>query len=408
MYYRQTNLVRKLIEPTFSILLLFTLSVFFHFPTQDYEYFALLFIMAIFSVQYGIYIAFFTFVELFLYSLLIGKVRGDDLLLYFFSASQWFQWAFLLLIGTVIGLTSTSQKERYEDVHMVNDELQKENEQFKHTIQQLNETRITLKARVLESNNHLATMFNMFKVLNHTHPEVVLNEAMNVLKEYFGTQKIAIYTVDDDKKSLRMKLCSERGNTTFLQSIFTDTATPVIKRVLTENKPAYRSKFDTKYAPTLIGPVMVQEKIQYLVFLDEIDFTKVTSQQFELFTWYLRLLGDRLDYASELWLADQSHRVFPGTNIYYQAEFEHLLEIEKERYEELEYPYSYFELQIPRHQLVTVNSILRKQLRDIDIVGYNANTKVIMVLLPGTEEQYLPKVKERVEGAIDDELAVRE
>ncbi len=387
-------------EPTLTLIVLCILSVSFHFPSPAYEYFVLTFIIVLFSVQYGLYIALFTFLEAILASLFIGMQRGDDILLYFFSAAQWMSWGFLLLVGAYIGLMTTSGKERYEDIHMVNRELTRENEQFKRTIDQLNETRMTLKSRVLESNHHFDTMFHMFKALNHTHPELVLNEATHILKQYFGANKIAIYTVDDRLQSLRLKLRSDQNSETFLQSIFVEKASPVIKQTLAENKPCYRTRNDTKYAPTLIGPITVNGKIQYVVFLDEIDFVKVTSQQFELFTWFLRLVGDRLDYASELWLADQANRVFPGTNIYYEVEFEHLLHIEKERFEELGFPYSYFELSIPRHSLVQINATLQKQLREIDMVGYDANRQTLLVLLPGTEEQNLPLVKDRMKHAL--------
>ena len=71
---------------------------------------------------------------------------------------------------------STAQKERYEDVHMINNELKAENKELKYVVKQLDETRITLRSRVLESNNHLSKMYHMFKALNHTHPEIVLDE----------------------------------------------------------------------------------------------------------------------------------------------------------------------------------------------------------------------------------------
>ncbi len=59
-----------------------------------------------------------------------------------------------------------------------------------------------------------------FKALNHTHPEIVLDEGINVLKMYFGAKKIGIYHVDNNKQSLRIKLRAETGKNTLPQSIF--------------------------------------------------------------------------------------------------------------------------------------------------------------------------------------------
>lgn len=106
-------------------------------------------------------------------------------------------------------------KERYEDVHMINNELKAENKELKICCETIDETRITLRSRVLESNNHLSKMYHMFKALNHTHPEIVLDEGINVLK-CISEQKIGIYHVDNNKQSLRIKLRAETGKIPYL------------------------------------------------------------------------------------------------------------------------------------------------------------------------------------------------
>ncbi|HHK5535524.1 TPA: nucleoside-diphosphate sugar epimerase [Bacillus mobilis] len=403
MYYKQSNFFQKMIESTILFIVLFFLSTLTDFLTPTYEYFILLFITLIISSRYGISIALFAFLEAIIYIFMRGIYQGNDVLLYFYSSDDWISWIFLLIISLYCGLMSTSQKERYEDVHIINTELKDENKELKHVIKQLDETRITLRSRVLESNNHLSKMYHMFKALNHTHPEIVLDEGMNVLKMYFGAKKIGIYHVDNNKQSLRIKLRSETGESTLPQSIFVKNTSLVIKNALAHNRPFFRTNEDFQDAPLLVGPVLFQEDVQYIIVLDEIEFSKVTSEQFELFTWYLRWMGDRLQNASSIWLASQEDRTLPNTSIYYQDEFEHLLKIEKKRYETLSYPYSYFEFNAPQDSLQVINSILKNLLRDIDILGYNKDQQKIMVLLPGTKEQFLLPVKERIQNALSSE-----
>ncbi|CKF96730.1 Uncharacterised protein [Streptococcus pneumoniae] len=111
-------------------------------------------------------------------------------------------------------------------------------------------------------------------------------------------------------------------------------------------------------------------------------------------------MGDRLQNASNLWLSSQEDRTFPKTSIYYEDEFEHLLKIEKKRYETLSYPYSYFEFTVPQDSLEMINSILKDHLRDIDIFGYSTTEQKVMILLPGTEEKFLLPVKTRIQNAL--------
>lgn len=79
-------------------------------------------------------------------------------------------------------------------------------------------------------------MYHMFKALNHTHPEIVLDEGINVLK-CISEQKIGIYHVDNNKQSLRIKLRAETGKNTLPQSIFVKNASLVIKNALAHNRP---------------------------------------------------------------------------------------------------------------------------------------------------------------------------
>ncbi|MGG2094330.1 nucleoside-diphosphate sugar epimerase [Bacillus sp. S13(2024)] len=406
MYYQQSNVIRKIIEPTITFIIMAIIFSHLHTPWASYEYLVTMLVVILFSNRYGMNIALFVFLESFLYSILIGIYRGEDVFLYFLSLNHWMNWCVLLIASVSCGLNSTSQKERYQDIHITNIELQKENEELKRTVEQLHETKLTLKSRILESDNHLSTMFHIFKALNHAHPEIVLDEGMNVLKQYFGAQRIGIYYVDDNKHSLRIKLRSEIHPKKLPQSIFVKEASSVIKQALEYNKPFFRTRTDTEDAPLLVGPVSIQEKIQYLIILDDIDFTKVTSQQFELFVWYLRWMSNRLENASDIWLADKASRTFPETDIYYETEFEHLLKIEKERYKILDYPYSYFEFSADQPSLQIINRVLKEHLRDIDIFGYKVEEQKVMVLLPGTEGQFLSIVKDRIMKALKVELVV--
>ncbi|MGF9767801.1 GAF domain-containing protein [Bacillus albus] len=403
MHYKQSNLFMKLIEPTILFIALFVLSILTDFFTSTHEYFIVLFITLIISSRYGISIALFTFLESIIYIFITGIYKGDDVLLYFYSSDDWISWIFLLVISLYCGLMSTSQKERYEDIHMINTELKSENKELKYVIKQLDETRITLRSRVLESNNHLSKMYHMFKALNHTHPEIVLDEGMNVLKTYFGAKKIGIYHVDNSKQSLRIKLRFDTGENTLPQSIFVKNSSSVIKNALAHNRPFFRTKEDFQDAPLLVGPVLFQDNVQYIIILDEIEFSKITSEQFELFTWYLRWMGDRLQNASNIWVSNQEERTFPKTSIYYEDEFEHLLKIEQKRYETLSYPYSYFEFHASQDSLQVINSILKAHLRDIDIFSYSTTHQKIMILLPGTEEKFLLQVKTRIQNALSAE-----
>ncbi|MGP7819541.1 nucleoside-diphosphate sugar epimerase [Niallia sp. 01092] len=400
MYYQQSNLARKLIEATFAFLLLGITSQVFHVVTPSYEYLLLVFIVMLFSIRYGIYLAIFSFIEAFLYTIVIGLLREEAVILYFYSVNQWVHWFFLFSVSICCGFFSTSYKERYEDVHLNKNELEAENEELKNTVEHLNESRIKLKSSMLESDNQLSKLFYMFKELNHSHPEVLLDEGLNVLKEYFNAKRIGIYYVNSTRQTLRLKLRSEGKGKALPATIFVEKGPAVIKNALTHGRAFFRTIEDPDDAPLLVGPVINQDQIQYVIVLDDIEFSNVTSQQFELFVWFLRWMGDRLGHALDTWKMDISSRTIPGTVVYHASEFHRLVAIEKKRQKILDYPYSYLTMKVPESSLKEISKLVKQQLRDIDYLGYSMEEQILMILLPCTEEKHISVIEERVWKAV--------
>lgn len=408
MYYKQSNRILKITEPTLSFLFLGLLAFFSHIVSPTYEYMLLVFLVMIFSNRYGIYIAFLSLAESIVYTLVAGYVRGLPIPTFFYSLDQWGRWLFLFLVAVCCGAFSTGQRERYEDAHHINDELLSENEQLKETVGELNETRLKLKEKVLESDNQLSKIFHIFKALNHEQPEIVLDAGLSVVREYLNAKKTGIYYVGNSGKTLRLKLSSEHDTTVLPQTIFVESAPNVIRLALEKESALFRTREDPENAPVLVGPVVFKNEVRYLIVLNEIEFADVSSQNFELFVWLLKWMGDRLENAVDLYQANIDNRKFAGTDIFIASEFKHLLNIEKERKRVLNYPYVYFELPIAEQDLRTVDPVLKTQLREIDYVGYDMERYSIMILLPGTDEKYKPLIEKRLSDALSGKIGVIE
>ncbi|TGA98458.1 nucleoside-diphosphate sugar epimerase [Sporolactobacillus shoreae] len=377
------------------------MTVSFQFSSFFFEYLVLVFLVMIFSNRYGIYIGLLAFLESVCYTLSKGVFTGQPILPYFYLQTQWFQWLFLLVTAICCGLWSTSQRERYEDLHHNNEELQSENQDLKETVSLLDETRKELKSKILESDNQLSKIYNIYKALSHNHPEIVLDESIRVMKEYLHASKIGIYFVGNSEMTLRLKLSSEHDSEILPQTIFAEHAPEVILKSLKQKKAFFRSRKDPVKAPILAGPVVFQDEVRYLIVLGQIDFDTISSQNFELFVWMLKWMGDRLANASGIYQSSINKRKYEGTNIYLASEFNYLLEIEKKRHEQLNYPYVSFECHLEKYNLAEVDDILKKQLREIiDYVGFDMENQKLMILLPGTDEQYRKAIERRIQKAL--------
>lgn len=406
MYYKQSNRIIKYIEPIICLLLYGLVVHYFQLPSGIFHYLGLVFIVMAFSVRYGLYPGLAVFFETVIYTLIDSGTLRTPVIVNFYTTSQWFQWLFLALVAIFCGLMSTSARKKYEDVFQNNTELNTENKELKTTVNLLNDTREKLKNKILESDSQLSKIFEIYKALNHDHPEIVLDESISVMKTYLNAAKIGIYYVGNKGQTLRLKLGSEPDPHSLPQTIFAEQAPDVIRTALTQKRAVFRSRRDPEDAPVLAGPIIFNEQIRYLVILGSIDFESVTSQNFELFVWMLKWISDRLEHATNLNLAELSKRRYTHTNILYAPEFNYLLELEEKRDQSLNYPHVFIEFYLEESELTEADRVLAGQLRDIDILGYDADKQLLLILLPGTDPKYKTAIEKRLLKALPDHTEV--
>ncbi|WP_046181224.1 hypothetical protein [Domibacillus tundrae] len=404
MIYVQNKTWRTAVEPLAAFLALGILFYFSNgfFHQETVQLLAIAILVILFSSQYGIYSAIGVFVLSFLYRIMYGIATSEDILLYFVSREFMYETLFLAVSAVICGLYSTSRQERYKDIVDENTYIKREMGELTATVDQLNETKKVLKERLLENNNHLGTIYSMFKAINHQHPEVVLDRAIEVLKKDLGAKEVAVYSVNGDHSVLRLKVESSETKGRFQKSIL-DEKPPVIERALSDGIPYFRMEADPQNAPMIAGPVFINDQIQYLIVADRLPFKEVTNHQFELFVWFIRWLGDRLDHAVEWWNDDVRKKTYEGTGIYYPSEMQHVLSIYETREKMFGFPFSYMELSVLTVNVYELQELLSKQLRQIckiDVVGFDRENAKLMIILPNTNAEESKIVLERIKQKI--------
>ncbi|MFX3623161.1 MAG: hypothetical protein ACE3JP_03710 [Ectobacillus sp.] len=406
MYYEQSKTVRKLLETVIVFFMLFIIDLFMAADFRDIQPSPFLLIILLFSLRYGWKIGLVAFIFTLGYYVVAEVMAGGDMLLFFYNANE-SKWLLLyFFIAAIAGTMSTAWRERYDDLHFENQELQDSLASVKKAADQLTATNEILENRLLQAETSVASVYQMMRALDQDNLEIVTNEAASVLSSYFQAEAFGIYHVDSSKRALRIKV--RLGNPESLpQTIFIDEAASFYERLFREKNVTVKRAGDAEAAPVIAGPIIIGGEIRQVLIIQKIDFYHMTEHNIQLLYWLLRIISDSAEKAAKKAAATQRRKLYPETNIYYKKYFDEYVEIERQRYTQYGQPYSVFELQIENVDhplLVKISNVLSKHLREVDKVGLDLNEGRFSFLLPGTEEKYVEVLKKRISAKLQEEV----
>lgn len=212
---------------------------------------------------------------------------------------------------------------------------------------------------------------------------------------------MAVYSVNGDHSVLRLKVESSETKGRFQKSIL-DEKPPVIERALSDGIPYFRMEADPQNAPMIAGPVFINDQIQYLIVADRLPFKEVTNHQFELFVWFIRWLGDRLDHAVEWW-NDDVRKKHMREQAFITRRKCSMYCLYMKRGKNVWLSFSYMELSVLTVNVYELQELLSKQLRQIckiDVVGFDRENAKLMIILPNTNAEESKIVLERIKQKI--------
>ncbi|UOY92216.1 hypothetical protein MUG87_17550 [Ectobacillus sp. JY-23] len=406
MYYKQSNKMRIYAEMILLFLAVFWVDMLFSLQLTTLQPSPFLFLILLFSLRYGwrAGIVSFGFILAYVTALEV-MARGDVVVMLYKLLSN--QWMFVyLFIAIFVGATRTAWKERYDDLYFVNDEQKKELQSAQRAVAQLKKTNEVLEQRLLQSEMSIGSVYGMIRALDQDNIEFVTNKAMSILTSYFKANDFGIYHADTSGRALRVKV--RKGSQEALpQTIFLDEAERFYERLFTEKKLVVKRESDEAAAPVIAGPIVVNGEIRQVLIIQSMDFYQLTEHNIQLLHWLLRMISDALERAAAKALIKHRAKVYPHTLLYKKEFFDEYMQIEKQRFDMYKQPYACFDIFIGRptaEQLVVMSDIIHKHLREVDKVGFDADTGKLLFLLPGTNQTYVEQLRERIVTKLQDEV----
>ena len=397
MIYTQNRNSIKWIEMIASILIIGIFDYMFNLTISEWLIDPLIFYILLFSLRYGLLGAFASFALTSLYHFILLLSTGTDLLLFLYDSNE-LAWIILhFFIAVVAGMFSTSFQERYQSLKIRQEEIDDENRQLKETVKYLELSQVEMRRKVLDSDYTLSKIYQVGLGLDQDLPDIVRDQLVHTLEQLFYAKQVAIYHVDTSRRTLRLHVRS--GDKARLpQTLFIEAGQGLYERMFQTGKLSIRTA-DEMDVPLLAAPIRYDGAIREVVIVQELDLTRLRSYEMNMMQLVLDWAGTRIEKARAMELMLTQHEFVEGTQIYQMAGFDEKVKLQAARHEQYDQPYSTVALRVDHVNLslIEMELILRQSMREIDVIGYDAESETLHFLLPGTPQEFADRFKERME-----------
>lgn len=396
MIYTQHRNSIKWIEMIVSILIIGLLDYMFSLSISKWTIDPLIFYILLFSLRYGLLGSFVSFLFTLGYHLLFLAVEGSDILLFLYDQQELMWIVFHFLVAVTAGMFSTSFQERYLSLRLRQEEVTEENTRLLETLEALRLAQDTMQKKLLDSNHTLTKIYQIGTDLDQSVADIVRDKLVSTFEQSFKAKHLAIYHVDASRRTLRLHV--RFGDKEKLpQTLFIDPESNIYQRMFKQKAIAIRTadEFDV---PLLIAPIQYDGKIQEVLVVQEIDFNRLTTYEMNVMQLILDWTGSRIEKAMLMEWNETRHELIEGTHIYQLHHFNEKIQYQEYRLQHYGQPYSTVQMPVADVplSLIEMELILRQSMREIDLIGFDEETRTLHFLLPGTPEEYAQRFKERI------------
>lgn len=396
MIYTQHRNSIKWIEMIVSIIIIGLLDYMFSLSISKWTIDPLIFYILLFSLRYGLLGSFVSFLFTLGYHLLFLAVEGSDILLFLYDQQELMWIVFHFLVAVTAGMFSTSFQERYLSLRLRQEEVTEENTRLLETLETLRLAQDTMQKKLLDSNHTLTKIYKIGTDLDQSVADIVRDKLVSTFEQSFKAKHLAIYHVDASRRTLRLHV--RFGDKEKLpQTLFIDPESNIYQRMFKQKAIAIRTA-DEFGVPLLIAPIQYDGKIQEVLVVQEIDFNRLTTYEMNVMQLILDWTGSRVEKAMLMEWNETRHELIEGTHIYQLHHFNEKIQYQEYRLQHYGQPYSTVQMSVADVQLslIEMELILRQSMREIDLIGFDEETRTIHFLLPGTPEEYAQRFKERI------------
>jgi len=359
----------------------------------------LLILVGIMSYRYGIHLGVLsatmaTFVYMYMYSNL-----GNDLVVFFYDFKFYKFILMFYVLSFVLGRIKDNNVEKIRDLNETIALTHKNYKSLSDNNSKLIYLNNRMKSQIIKSEESIIALHGIANTLDILDLEEVLTNLIEVFKTYINAEVISLYSVDESKKYMRLKLAV--GENRKLPDSIEISKYPNFQRIIKEKKYGKRDG-ENLDIPVFCAPILSEGEVVGVLNIERLSYeayTTYTEKLFEiLVSWTGKSISNAVSYSEKI----KDEIYYENTLIMREKFFEKRLKEEEKRAEMFELSYIFIKFKV----LVDDLKEIKLNIRNVDKAGYLEKEKLLYIIFPATKmgnrELVKSKMLERNLGVLEE------
>ena len=368
------KLIFSLVE---NFIFIFIIMLIFYIIPNDKSLFLnlnihpLFFIVLIMGLRYGSVIALMSAVfSSFIYGYVYFTLDKDMFLLFSdLSNNKYFIYFFL--VAVIIG--------RFKDNFVYHEELSKNkinllleaNENLKKSNKELLVLKNELKKQIIGAEYSILSLYDIALSLEAMDEEVIYTETMGILKKFLNAKTISIYSVNKEKRVLRLKI--RMGEESSLpNSIFYNDENEYHELIEKKKIIKHTHEIDDD-CPLLCAPIVDEGIVIAILNVEGIEFEFLTEYTLNIFKIIVEWVNKSLVRAIRAKKRKKNNIYYENTEAMYFSDFLERVRQEEKRRKKFGIDYLMLSYNLKNADLNIISYKSKEILREVDIVGFKCS-----------------------------------
>ncbi|MFJ8065532.1 NAD-dependent epimerase/dehydratase family protein [Psychrobacillus sp. NPDC096426] len=322
-------------------------------------------------------------------------LEGREIVSLLYDTFFFFQIAFLLFIGLVVGYSIQRKNNMLIEQKSKIEELESRYDFLNGVYKDVREVKKELQLRLLNSGDSYGKIHSIVKELESLEPEKVFTSSVSVIQTIMDVKDVSIYVLNKNNSTLRLIVHANDSEISSINSIKVDEV-EYVQNIL-KNGKVFVNKELLSNAPLMAAPIYYDDKITAIISINGIDFDSFSLYHENLFRVTAELVESALARAFSYIEATEINRFIPNTHILKNSVFEEILTSKRETKEKYNTPFLLLEVIMAVESFAYYSEEISRLLRETDYIGQSKNN-TILVLLSNTNIKNGKVVLSRLEN----------
>ncbi|MBQ7587892.1 MAG: NAD(P)-dependent oxidoreductase [Lachnospiraceae bacterium] len=348
--------------------------------TSDSVYFKYidlrLFFVVILGMTHGMHIGILAGVLECISLVLVYRQTGVNGMMLFYNVDYWLPFAIYLMTGAITGYITTAKNQKISFMEQETAALQDKYMFLNNVYMSVIDNKEEYKRQILGYQDSFGKIFEAVEKLDSSVPADIFMNGVNTLERILNNRSIAIYTMDEWQKYLRLVACSREMMARLTNSVSIDDFRIIYDEIL--DKGTWKNTDFAPGLPMYAYGIVEDGKVRLMICLFEAGPEQMGLYYMNLFTILCSLIRVSFIRALEYQQAIEDEKYYRDTEVLIPSFFEDELNSQRKMAEAG--VASYILLQIEESDVTSFNDSLKGLIRHSDIAGagYDGNYYLLL------------------------------